>query len=114
MSYKSAYTLEQRQAQFKKLNDRFPDKILIIVEQAKNSQIEQLLKNKFILSVETTVGEVLELIRSIIQLRKDQAIFLYTKGVLPSASKTLSQIYPKYKDEDGFLYIVYAGETAFG
>lgn len=31
-----------------------------------------------------------------------------------SLAVTMSDIYAKYKDEDGFLYITYSGESTFG
>ena len=33
---------------------------------------------------------------------------------LPASSALMSNIYLKHKDEDGFLYIRYSGENAFG
>jgi len=34
--------------------------------------------------------------------------------VWPTAAALVSQIYARFKDEDGFLYIVYSGENTFG
>ena len=35
------------------------------------------------------------------------------KEILKSNSK-LSEVYEKFKDQDGFLYILYTGENVFG
>ena len=49
-----------------------------------------------------------------INISSDDAIYLYINDTIPNSSYTLSNIYSQSKDEDGFLYITYAGENAFG
>jgi GABA(A) receptor-associated protein len=54
------------------------------------------------------------LIRKRIKLANDQALFIYIRGQLPASSAVFSSIYEEHKDEDGFLYVVYTGESSFG
>jgi len=61
-----------------------------------------------------TVGQFLYMLRKRIKLENDQALFIYVGGVLPSISAVFSTIYEQHKDEDGFLYILYTGESSFG
>lgn len=42
------------------------------------------------------------------------AIFVFVNNTLPPASSLMSQIYNDHKDEDGFLYVTYSGESTFG
>jgi GABA(A) receptor-associated protein len=33
---------------------------------------------------------------------------------LPPTAALMSQVYKEHKDEDGFLYVTYSGESTFG
>lgn len=44
-----------------------------------------------------------------------QALYLYTDGgSLCMCSSTISSVYERYRDDDGFLYISYMSENTFG
>ena len=62
-----------------------------------------------------TIGEVLQVIRSKLNLRREQGLILMAGGkhVLKQGS-ILEDVYLKHKDEDGFLYLVYAEENIYG
>ena len=54
-------------------------------------------------------------IRKRMKLEPEKAIYLFVNGRNVSrTSALLSQIYDENKDEDGFLYIKYDGESTFG
>ncbi len=75
-----------------------------------------------------TVGKFVFEIRKHMKLSPEKAIFLFVDNVLPPtgsvfarffflilfAAALMSQIYERYKDADGFLYMVYSGENTFG
>jgi Microtubule associated protein 1A/1B, light chain 3. len=44
----------------------------------------------------------------------EKAIFIFVRGQVPMQSSRMSSIYDELKDDDGFLYITYAGENTFG
>ena len=46
-------------------------------------------------------------------LKKSIYLFVDNK-VIPATSSILGVIYKMYKDDDGFLYIGYGGESTFG
>jgi GABA(A) receptor-associated protein len=54
-------------------------------------------------------------IRKRLKLSSDKGIYLFVNDhVMPTTSALLSQYYEDYKDDDGFLYISYSGESTFG
>ena len=44
----------------------------------------------------------------------DTAVFVYCGAQLPTSTTVISELYSSSKDIDGFLYLTFAGESAFG
>ena len=54
-------------------------------------------------------------IRKRIKISPEKSIYLFVDNkVIPATSSVLGVIYKMYKDDDGFLYIGYGGESTFG
>ena len=122
-SFKQAHSLQDRLDQFHKVTEAHPNKIPVIVERAPQSgtrrrspttSLPEIDKNKYLVPGDLTVAQFLCLIRKRIKLANDQALFIYVNGTLPATSAMFSSIYADHKDEDGFLYVVYTGESSFG
>lgn len=94
---------------------KYPDRIPVICNSVKNSNLPELDKKKYLVPRDLTVGQMLYVIRKRLQLRPEQALFLFVnKNIIPPTSSLMYEIYDKYKNEDNFLYCVYSGENAFG
>ena len=53
-------------------------------------------------------------IRRRIKLSPEESIYLFVNNKIPTTSSLLSHIYEFNKSPDGFLYIIYSGESTFG
>lgn len=54
------------------------------------------------------------MIRFRLKLSTTEALFVFFQGVLAPASAEMGSLFKEYKDEDGWLYVTYATEDAFG
>ncbi len=124
------YSFEDRKNEIDKIFIKHPNKIPIYINKAKNSNINDIKKHKYLVPQELTIGEFMVIIRKNIQLQPEQAITLFIQTVgnnvlMVPTSETMGSVYNKnvlslknsheYKKLiDGYLYIVYSGENTFG
>mmetsp|Transcript_12875 Transcript_12875/g.19292 ORF Transcript_12875/g.19292 Transcript_12875/m.19292 type:complete len:117 (+) Transcript_12875:79-429(+) len=112
--YKAEHKFEKRKAEAKKIRTKYPDRIPVICEKAKKSDIVNIDKKKYLVPADLTVGQFVYVIRKRIKLSAEKAIFIFVNNVIPPTGALMSQIYKEHKDEDGFLYVTYSGESTFG
>ncbi len=107
--------VEKRKQESAKVRAEYPDRLPIICEKYKDSKVASLDKAKFLVPSSLSSGQLISVIRKRAKLPKDTVIFMYVNGkVALKADTPLLQVYEKMKDEDGFLYIAYAGENVLG
>ena len=108
-------SLEQRLKESSEILRKHPDRICVYLEkQDKCKMLPNLDKNKYLVPNSITAGQFMYVIRKRITLGPEQAIFLFVKNTVLSATTLMSDVYEKYKNEDGFLYITFSGENCFG
>ena len=84
------------------------------MSKSQDCDLNEIDKCKYLVPDNYTVGQFVYIIRKRIVIPKEKAIFVFIENVLPSTSALMSEMYDKYKDKDGFLYITYSGENTFG
>jgi len=112
-SFKKTYSVDKRIESSSKILKKHSNRIPVIIEQAVANRSLMLRTNKFLVSNETSIALFLLEIRSKSNLQENEAIFLYANGDLIPTSFTMKQTYDKYKDPDGFLYIIIAKESTY-
>lgn len=116
-NFVDTYTFEQRSTESKKILDKYPERIPVIVERSKacSDEIPHIDKKKFLVPNDLTVGQFMYIVRKRIKVPATKAIFLFTENtVLPPTASTISQVYKMNKNADNFLYFTYHSETTFG
>ena len=102
-----------------------------------------MIKYRYLVPADLTVGQFVYVVRKRIKLNAEKAIFIFVKNILPptgefcfarlhllavvfkftlldmnffltTPASMMSAIYEENKDEDGFLYMTYSGENTFG
>lgn len=106
--------LEKRITEAERIRKKYPNSVPVIVAKQPNSPVPDIEKKKYMVSEDLTFAQFSHTIRKSIKLKPEQAIFLYVGTELLPMTHKMRLIYDKHKDEDGFLYITYAGENVYG
>ena len=111
--FRQKYTLEARKEESKRILSKYPDRIPVICERA-NNNIKDLEKKKYLIPNDLKMIDFLMVVRRRLQLPAHQSIFVFVNDKLINGSEMMSKIYQQEMDEDGFLYVMYGGESTFG
>ena len=106
--------LEKRKSEAERIRAKYPDRVPVICEKADRSDIPDIDKKKYLVPADLTVGQFHYVIRKRIKLAPEKALFLFCSNSIPPNAALMSTVYEEQKDEDGFLYIQYSGESTFG
>lgn len=112
--FKAQHAFEKRKAEAQRIRAKYPDRIPVICERVDKSDIPDIDKKKYLVPADLTVGQFVYVIRKRIKVPSEKAIFIFVNNTLPAHVSLMSQIYKEQKDEDGFLYVTYSGESTFG
>lgn len=99
---------------FKKLAEKYPDKIPVIVERG-DKRVPELKKSKFLVPRDLSFSYLIQLIRKQMpSLRPEEAIFIYINDRMAPVGARIEQIYSQHKNSDGFLVAIVTTENVFG
>ncbi|XP_003385572.3 PREDICTED: microtubule-associated proteins 1A/1B light chain 3C-like [Amphimedon queenslandica] len=115
-SFKQRRSFASRKDEVASIRSKFPNKVPVIVERyQKEKDLPILDKTKFLVPEELTLSQFVTIIRNRMGLTSTQAFYLLVNNKsMASMATTMSDIYDTEKDEDGFLYMVYASQEFFG
>jgi GABA(A) receptor-associated protein len=87
----------------------YPSKLPVIVERHnhKANTLGSMENCKYLFPKTFSIAEVGVVIRKKLDVNRYQSIFLSSNGVLLQSKMSLPEVYEKYKQSDGFLYITY-------
>ncbi|CAD6195155.1 unnamed protein product [Caenorhabditis auriculariae] len=115
-SFKERRPFHERQKDVLEIRRQQPNKVPVIIERFDGERSLPLMDRcKFLVPDHITVAELMSIVRRRLQLHPQQAFFLLVnEKSMVSNSMTMSQLYQMDKDSDGFVYMVYTSQPAFG
>lgn len=112
MNFKTKYTFGERQRECKRILQKYPDRIPIIVQT--NSENLILDKHKYLVPIDLSIAQFLYILRKRIMLRPEEGLYMFVNNTIVSGQSLLSTIYAKHRDECGFLIVTISLENTFG
>ena len=118
-SFKENTNYTQRLKKSKYLLENYEGRVPVIIERTKKETIlNKIDKNKYLIPVNMTISNILILIRQNITINENQSIYIMTKfnnsTIILNPTQSIETVYNTYRCDDGFLYLEYCGENIFG
>ena len=90
-NYKSKNEFDFRINESKKILNKYPDKIPLIVEKSENCKYD-IDKNKYLVPKDIQMQQLIFIIRKRIKIKDSETIFIYINNVLPPSSSCIKNI----------------------
>ena len=115
-TFKERYTFQKRYDEATSIMRKYPDRVPIICEKiGDDPSVPDIDRKKYLVPNDLGVAQFMYVIRKRMKLSSEKSIYLFIDDmVMPPTSCLIHELYYKYKDDDGFLYISYSGENTFG
>lgn len=108
---------ETRKNQSAALRQKYPDRIPVICEKNfKEKKLPTIDKTKYLVPTDITMTQFIFVIRKRMKLDPSESLILYIGDnyEIVNQSELIINIYEKFKNIDGFLYISYGTIATFG
>lgn len=107
-------SVEYRQNMVRQISQERPNVVPIILVRANGVDFD-LPKFKFLISSSNIFSTfVIDVRKQITNLNPSDTLFFFINGVMPVYHATMGQLYDKYANEDGFMYVMCVKENTFG
>ena len=113
-SFKGRFSFHKRKIEADKIKIKYPARVPIICERSGETDVPLLDKKKYLVPDDLTVAQFIHVIRKRLHLDESKALFLFINNTIPMSSTSMRDVYYRFKNSDGFLYIKYSGENTFG
>ena len=112
-SFRTRLTLQQRVDEYAQIKRRRPAHIPVIFERYKPTD-PMIDREKFLVPLDLTAAQLSFVLRKRLRVDPSQAIFMFVSNRVLTGSTSIQQVYTKTQTHDGFLYVQYSLENAFG
>jgi GABA(A) receptor-associated protein len=113
LTFKEKHTFDARLKEVLRVRAKYPRHLPVVVEGA-GKGIPELKQKKYLVSMKLTMGELMFVLRKRMQVEASQALYLMVGNYLPASTALVTQVYEQHKESDGYLYLTYRAESAFG
>ena len=82
-SFKNDHPFEKRQLESRRIREKFPNRIPIVLERAQGSKIGDIEKKKFLAPDDLPLSYFHNIIRQKISLSPEMGLFIFVNNILP-------------------------------
>ena len=109
------FSFENRLKEAGRIKLKYPDRIPIIVEISDTDKKNITLdKKKYLVPQDLSIAQFIYVLRKRINLKQEEALFIFFNNKLMASSCLISEIYKNNKNSDNFLYAIISLESTFG
>lgn len=107
-------------AEARKIRERFPDRVPVMCERSRYSDLPPISKKKFAVPGSMLCSEFKYMLhKHILQAMPgesgaEKTIYIFVNGVAPKTSTPMSELYAQSASSTGFLHISYSAENTLG
>lgn len=113
--FEDNFSEEERRNEHARVASKYRDRVAVICQKKVGCEkLPEVHKRKYLVPEDITMAQFAFVIRKHLNLSSEQAIFFMVSRAAIPATMTMAQVSHKYRSADGFLYIDYMGENAFG
>jgi GABA(A) receptor-associated protein len=112
--FKKSTGFDERFIKANGLLKKYPDRVPVICEKTEGKYNPEIDKNKYLVPISITLGQFLVIVRQRIEIKPEEAVFLFVNDCIVPSNELIGNIYYQHKDPDNFLYISYSKENTFG
>ena len=98
-NFKNTYNFSKRLKESKKILDRYPTRIPIIVEKHSQCELPTIDKCKYLVPKDMKIGQFIFEIRNRIKMKSSHALFITINNKLVSSSSLVSGVYDEESEE---------------
>lgn len=115
-NFKIRYDYEYRKLKSTEYLEKNADYIPIVLEKSNGDMIyNSYIKHISRMPKTLAISQYLLFIKKYSQLSKNESLYVIINNMyIPNTNDILNDLYDKYKDNDGFLYITLYKENTFG
>ena len=107
LNIKHSYIIKNKK--YTNIINKYPDKIPIIVCDKYNK-----VQLKMLVPKNMCISQLAYIIRKKIKINEYEALYLLINNIMPNGNTMINTIYNKYRDPEGYIYIIYTKENTFG
>ena len=111
--FKTSHNFDKRWNESQRIVIKYPERVPIICERI-TTNVPEVDRKKYLCPRDLSIANFMYVIRKRIKLSPEVSIFLFVNDAMVPCSELMSKAYEEHKDDDGFLYIKYSGESTFG
>lgn len=111
--FKAQNAYEIRKEVSGKIREQYPDRYPVIVEMDPRATKKLIIKKKkFLAPADIPLSKFMLEVRKVIEIgRQAPLAVMVESGQMVTANDRMDNLYDRFKDPDGFLYILFSGDV---